>query len=421
MADSSSRAESFARTVATSHSPPHDISDPRLSLRAAADPSLLPSDGINQADDPNGARSNRTINEFRKREGRTERTSRLRSLFNSIPLPRSNPIASTSVLSSKSRPDEESRREEDRELYARELWHKCSHSTASSPCSSSTTLPSVSTHPSATTTETVEGDIRWEAFEKYAEEKESELFTLFVSLDKDGDMRLRKEDVQEACKRAGVILENETLDEFVRALDKNNDGQIAFEEWRDCFLLLPRTTSMSELFQFWQTHRLYRPSMSQLTQDGDGEHVPSIPYLSRHSSRLILVNVDTLVVVGRGKTGWNKLLGKPAIAVKERVKERHDALEAINLRKSDDRHQERAWAQEIERKRLLEGSKDAKGKGRETFVDDQSMGDGDDAIEFETLEEDDEIEGATAGMFSGAGKFLLAGGLAGAGTCALCS
>lgn len=37
----------------------------------------------------------------------------------------------------------------------------------------------------------------------------------------------------------------------------------------------------------------------------------------------------------------------------------------------------------------------------------------------DTGEEEEEEVGATAGMFSGAGKFLLAGGLAGAGSSSL--
>jgi solute carrier family 25 phosphate transporter 23/24/25/41 len=133
--------------------------------------------------------------------------------------------------------------------------------------------------------------VRWTAFERYAEEKERELWRLFVELDVDGDMRLRKEEVREACKRAGVEVQDGTLEEFIRAVDKNNDGAISFDEWRDfllvgslselgwddeliCFRaalqLLPRPTSMSEILKYYQTHRLHRPSMSRLTQDGDG-------------------------------------------------------------------------------------------------------------------------------------------------------
>lgn len=31
---------------------------------------------------------------------------------------------------------------------------------------------------------------------------------------------------------------------------------------------------MKEIWRFWQTKRIERPSMSRLTQDGDGEHSP---------------------------------------------------------------------------------------------------------------------------------------------------
>ena len=157
---------------------------------------------------------------------------------------------------------------------------------------------------------------------------------------------------------------------------------------------------MGELFRFWQTHRNYRPSMSQLTQDGD-------------------------VVVGRGKTGWNKLLGKPALLAKEKVKERHELQEAMkdamNLKKLENDSAQRLWAAEEKAERLVskleserESRNDIKGKGREVIIDDREVERHINERE-DGQEEDDEDVGATSGMFSGAGKFLLAGGLAGAG------
>lgn len=85
---------------------------------------------------------------------------------------------------------------------------------------------------------------------------------------------------------------------------------------------------------------------------------------------------------------------------------------ATNLRKMEEGNDERKWALEAERNRLaIEGKR--KGKGR-------AMGDvdGEAGVEGESEEhdEEEEHEGATHGMFAGAGKFLLAGGLAGAGS-----
>ena len=75
-------------------------------------------------------------------------------------------------------------------MYAKELWGKCS---GNALCLAEGKAAAAEAKA-----------VRWSAFEKYAEEKEKELWRLFVELDVDGDMRLRKEEVREACKRAGV-------------------------------------------------------------------------------------------------------------------------------------------------------------------------------------------------------------------------
>ncbi|KAK4695810.1 hypothetical protein P7C70_g8485, partial [Phenoliferia sp. Uapishka_3] len=240
--------------------------------------------------------------------------------------------------------------------------------------------------------------VRWSAFEKYAEEKEKELWRVFVEVDVDGDMRLKKDEVRQACKKAGLEVKEAMLDDFVRAVDKNNDGVISFDEWRDFLLLLPRKTSMSEIFRYYQTHRLKRPNMSQLTQDGDGSpfHCP-LPFT------LLMQFFHTTVVVGRGKSGWNKRLGKPAVAAAQAA----ELKEASSLRKTEPKNDERKWAEEAEVEKV-QFTEDRKGKGRQ-------MGSVDGEAGPEAEGEDDEYEDPFAnGMFHGAGKFLLAGGLAGA-------
>lgn len=112
-------------------------------------------------------------------------------------------------------------------MYARELWGKCSGA-SNALCLTEGKDPKGAAAAKA---------VRWTAFEKYAEEKEKELWRLFVELDVDGDMRLRKPEVREACKRAGVEIKERTLDDFIRAVNKNGDGAISFDEWRD-FLLV---------------------------------------------------------------------------------------------------------------------------------------------------------------------------------------
>lgn len=188
---------------------------------------------------------------------------------------------------------------------------------------------------------------------------------------------------------------------------------------------------MSEIFKYYQTHRLHRPSMSRLNQDGDGT-----------SSALRCVLLDIIlsshfaVVVGGGKSGWNKLLGKPAVAAKEKARQLAELKEGTNLKKAEQQNDERRWAEDAEKVKVAKespkptetvatvpatGLVDVKGKGRavgevDPAVDGKPPSPPIAEVEEEEEEEDDDDElGAMHGMFAGAGKFLLAGGVAGAG------
>lgn len=128
------------------------------------------------------------------------------------------------------------------------------------------------------------------------------------------------------------------------------------------------------------------------------------------------------MVVGGGKSGWNKLLGKPAVAAKDKAKQAAELKDATNLHKMEQENDECRWAEDAQRIRAAEeatakklaSEKTLKGKEKEVVVERPATVQVDTTEEFEDEEEEEE-HGATHGMFSGAGKFLLAGGLAGAG------
>lgn len=242
--ESLSNAEIFNLSL---EPPPQEeelTNDPRLSLRPTSPPLIPPTIPIHipfiEPPEP------KTLQDFHVQEG-SRRQSRLKCLFDSIPIrcpptPSSNTStseASTSFLPPfNSEKEEELQREENRKIYARELWKKCSGGTDKLVDSSKAFVGESTTSNSTSLTTT--STRRWNAFEKYAEEKEMELWKLFVELDLDGDMRLNKEEVRLACKRAGVEVKEGTLDGFVRAVDRNGDGVISFDEWRD-FLLVSTT------------------------------------------------------------------------------------------------------------------------------------------------------------------------------------
>lgn len=215
----SSKADVFELLTGESPTNKYTPDDPRVSLRPVA-----ASKAANSTGEPT------TLSAFREREGSSQRLSRLQRLFESIKPPSSQststaPEASTSskLDETKDEQEERKRREENRKVYARELWGKCTIG-----CESATAAGQGGETGKL---------VRWNQFEKYADEKERELWNVFKDFDIDGDMKLRIADVREACSRAGFQVNETTLEGFMQEVDKNKDGYITFGEWRD-FLLV---------------------------------------------------------------------------------------------------------------------------------------------------------------------------------------
>ncbi|BGP17904.1 hypothetical protein JCM10213v2_005952 [Rhodosporidiobolus nylandii] len=278
--------------------------------------------------------------------------------------------------------------------------------------------------------------LRWNAFEKYAEEKEHELWKAFCELDRDGDMRLGIGEMREACRRAGVeIKDPKAIEQFVRTVDRNGDGVISFDEWRDFLLLLPRPSTMKEIWRYYRT--THRPSMSRLTQDAD-------------------------VVVGGGKSSWNKLLSSPTSSSKplppaSRPPPSLSSACLPDLRSSDRPPPDCAWAsslarekaerekEQLARQRAFQAHETADVHGSGTVSsatlkleesgvtlasspssdasetakaqrskEQERIGSEDGRHDGQGDEEEEEDNEQLHEMFAGAGKFLLAGGMAGA-------
>ncbi|PBP23223.1 putative calcium dependent mitochondrial carrier protein [Diplocarpon rosae] len=81
--------------------------------------------------------------------------------------------------------------------------------------------------------------IQYKEFHTFVERTEKELRTLFHSIDRDKDGRLDKVELRNAFKKAGLSVPNSKLDQFFFEVDKNHDGYITFDEWRDFLLFLP--------------------------------------------------------------------------------------------------------------------------------------------------------------------------------------
>ena len=45
-------------------------------------------------------------------------------------------------------------------------------------------------------------------------------------------------------------MNDKDVNRFIETVDTNNDGVITFDEWRNFFLLLPRKSTMSNIYHF---------------------------------------------------------------------------------------------------------------------------------------------------------------------------
>ncbi|KAL4415315.1 hypothetical protein CABS03_02522 [Colletotrichum abscissum] len=110
-----------------------------------------------------------------------------------------------------------------------------------------------------------DGVIQYEEFRYFVEQTERQLMLLFQSIDKDNDGRLDKTELQEAFRRAGLVVPMRKLSSFFGDIDMNNDGYISFEEWRDFLLFMPTHNGHAPLKAVLD----FYSSIVTLTAEGD--------------------------------------------------------------------------------------------------------------------------------------------------------
>lgn len=97
-----------------------------------------------------------------------------------------------------------------------------------------------------------DGRVEFEEFSKYMDAKELELYSIFREIDVRHNGCILPEELRAALLRAGIQLTDEELTHFVERIDKDNNGIITFEEWRDFLLLYPHTATMANIYQYWE-------------------------------------------------------------------------------------------------------------------------------------------------------------------------
>ncbi|CAG8442925.1 9279_t:CDS:2 [Ambispora leptoticha] len=107
-----------------------------------------------------------------------------------------------------------------------------------------------------------DGLVDFQEFKTFVEEKEKELWKLFVEIDKSRDMALQPEELEGALWKAGIHCTKQELKNFIHTMDKDGNGVIDFGEWRDFLLLLPSETTLHEIYYFYR-------SVAQINIDGE--------------------------------------------------------------------------------------------------------------------------------------------------------
>ncbi|KAI0081721.1 mitochondrial carrier [Panus rudis PR-1116 ss-1] len=99
--------------------------------------------------------------------------------------------------------------------------------------------------------------VSWEAFTKYAEAKEVELWRIFHDeLDLDCNGHLDAEELAVALDKAGIDISPSTLSEFMTFMTESpHSHAVSFQEFRDFLLLLPRKASTEEIYRYYEVKR----------------------------------------------------------------------------------------------------------------------------------------------------------------------
>ncbi|KAG0212478.1 hypothetical protein BGX28_006245 [Mortierella sp. GBA30] len=111
--------------------------------------------------------------------------------------------------------------------------------------------------------------VHYDDFEVFLEEKEEKLWNLFREIDHNNDNEIQADELQASLAKAGINMSDAELKQFISAMDKDGDGAIDFEEWRDFLVLLPREPTLKEIYHYVQE------VVAQVGVDGDVVMPPS--------------------------------------------------------------------------------------------------------------------------------------------------
>lgn len=112
---------------------------------------------------------------------------------------------------------------------------------------------------------------------------------------------------------AGIKIKGEELALFVDQVDKDNNGVISFEEWRDFLLLYPHEATIENIYQYWERVCLVDIGEHAVIPEGISKHAHASNYLIAGGvagaiSRTATAPLDRLKVVMQVKTARARVM-----------------------------------------------------------------------------------------------------------------
>ncbi|XP_069460454.1 mitochondrial adenyl nucleotide antiporter SLC25A23-like [Ambystoma mexicanum] len=96
-----------------------------------------------------------------------------------------------------------------------------------------------------------DGEMDFEEFAQYLQEREGKLLLMFHSLDKNNDGHIDVSEIQETFHSLGVYISFQQAEKILQSMDQDGSMTINWYEWRDHFLLNP-LENMEEVIHYWK-------------------------------------------------------------------------------------------------------------------------------------------------------------------------
>ncbi|RDX64733.1 Calcium-binding mitochondrial carrier protein SCaMC-1, partial [Mucuna pruriens] len=173
-----------------------------------------------------------------------------------------------------------------------------------------------------------DGRVDYLEFRRYMDAKELELYRIFQSIDVQHNGNILPEELYDALLKAvfiislcsfnaaGIEMDDEELARFVEHVDKDNNGIITFEEWRDFLLLYPHEATIENIYHHWERVCLVDIGEQAVIPEGISKHVNPSKYflaggIAGGISRTATAPLDRLKVVLQVQTARASIM--PAV------------------------------------------------------------------------------------------------------------